>query len=61
MTDAGVDAVFALTKGESKRWAPGCAFKFDLEALYMVGSAPSQLCYVTIILADGRRIPIQRT
>jgi hypothetical protein len=58
----GVDAYIQLNAGASKRFGPynQGSFQMDLEALYIVGSAASQICCVTAITADGRRIPLQR-
>jgi len=60
--NAGVDAILRLVAGASKRFGPynQGSFQIDLESLYVVGSAASQLCYVTAITAEGRRIPLQR-
>lgn len=59
---AGVDATMKLVAGASKRFGPyhKGSFRMDLTALYVVGSAASQVCYVNAITADGRRIPVQR-
>ena len=59
VTQAGVDAIIQLNAGYSKRWAPGVPFRIDLTALYIVGSAASQVGYITALTADGRRIPLQ--
>lgn len=60
VTDAGVDAVFALKQGQSWRIAPGSPFLMNLENLYVVGSAASQKLYVKAVRAAGRLIPRQR-
>jgi len=62
VTDAGVDAYIQLNAGYSKRYGPynaGGGFVLDPAALYIVGSAASQVCYVNAITAEGRRIPLQ--
>lgn len=58
---AGVDATMKLVAGASKRFGPyhKGSFRMDLAALYVVGSAASQVCYVNAITAEGRRIPLQ--
>jgi len=58
----GVDAIQKLVAGASKRFGPynQGSFQIDLESLYVVGSAASQVCFITAITADGRRIPLQR-
>ena len=58
---AGVDATMRLVAGASKRFGPyhDGSFQIDLESLYVVGSAASQICYVNAITAQGRRIPLQ--
>lgn len=57
----GVDATMQLVAGASKRFGPynKGSFKMNLEALYIVGSAASQICYVNAITAEGRRLPLQ--
>jgi hypothetical protein len=57
----GVDATMRLVAGASKRFGPYHAgsFQVELEALYVVGSAASQICYINAITADGRRLPLQ--
>jgi hypothetical protein len=59
---SGTDAYMKLIAGAAKRFGPynQGSFQIDLEALYVVGSAASQVCYVNAITADGRRIPLQR-
>jgi len=61
VTNAGVDAVMKLKGGNYKRFGPYSfgAFRMNLENLYVVGSAASQVAYVNAITADGRRIPLQ--
>jgi hypothetical protein len=58
----GVDAYTPLVAGASKRFGPynQGSFQMDLESLYVVGSAASQVCHISAITADGRRIPLQR-
>jgi hypothetical protein len=57
----GVAATMQLNAGASKRFGPynQGSFRMDLTALYVVGSAASQVCYVNAITAEGRRIPLQ--
>lgn len=62
VTDAGVAAYIQLNAGFSKRYGPynaGGGFVLDPTALYVIGSAASQKCYINGITAEGRRIPIQ--
>jgi len=58
----GVAATMQLNAGASKRFGPyhQGSFQMDLAALYIVGSAASQVCYVNAITAHGRRIPLQQ-
>ncbi len=58
---SGTDAVLKLKANASKRWGPFHAgsFQMDLGALYVVGSAASQIAYVHAITAEGRRLPLQ--
>jgi hypothetical protein len=60
--NAGTDATMRLVASASKRFGPYHmgSFQMDLESLYVVGSAASQIAYVNAITADGRRIPLQR-
>ena len=57
----GVDAYIQLNAGASKRFGPyhHGSFQIDLESLYVVGSAASQVCYINAITAHGRRLPLQ--
>lgn len=60
VTTGAVDAVFALKAGMSWRlFMGGTPFRFNPEALYVVGSAASQKLYVRLVTAEGRRQPRQ--
>lgn len=60
VASTGANAYGELKAGYTKRWYVGGApFRIDTTALYVVGSAASQKCYINGITAEGRRIPIQ--